>query len=136
MMASGYRSVLLAAAAALALTLAAPLAAQSVETVRFAAGNDNAAVEGSVKGDAYRDYVLGARAGQTMAVSLSSKATAYFNVLAPGSDGTALYNGSLDGADASIELPADGDYTIRVYLMGEAKDAGYTVPFTLSMTVM
>jgi len=89
-----------------------------------------------VTGDAYRDYVLGAAAGQTMAVSLITDGTAYFNILPPGSDGAAIFVGSNDGMDASVELPDTGDYTIRVYLMGNDKDSGQTVPFTLSMTIM
>ena len=80
--------------------------AQSSERVNFAAGNDNAAVEASVTGDGYRDYVLGAAAGQTMGVSLVTDGTAYFNILPPGSDGKAIYIGSMDGPDASVTLPS------------------------------
>ena len=120
------------------LMLAAlPAAAQHRETVHFAAGNDNAAVEASVKGQENRDYVLGARAGQTMAVSLVPQGNAYFNILPPGSSGEAIYIGSINGNDATgVELPASGDYTVRVYLMGNDADTGKTVPFTLSMSVM
>ncbi len=120
-----------------ALLLAAlPALAQQSETVHFAAGNDNASVQSSVTGDAYRDYVLGASAGQTMAVSLSAKGSAYFNVMAPGSTGEAIYIGSLDGNDATgVKLAASGDYTVRVYLMGNDASTGKTVPFTLSMSV-
>ncbi len=112
-------------------------AAQSSQTVQFTGGNDNAAVVASVEGQQYRDYVLGARKGQSMGVSLSAQGSAYFNILAPGNDGTALYNSSIDGNDATgIALPADGEYVVRVYLMGNDADAGKTVPFTLSMTIM
>ncbi|HRW15401.1 MAG: hypothetical protein KDJ78_12935 [Rhodobacteraceae bacterium] len=136
-MASVCRTFRLGAVTALALVLASGMVlAQSSERVRFAAGNDNAAVEAEVTGDAYRDYVLGAAAGQTMAVSLITDGTAYFNILPPGSDGAAIFVGSNDGMDASVELPDTGDYTIRVYLMGNDKDSGQTVPFTLSMTIM
>jgi hypothetical protein len=116
---------------------ASHLAAQSREEVHFTAGNDNAAVEASVTGQEYKDYVLGASAGQTMGVSLITDGTAYFNILAPEGEAVpAIYVGSMDGNDASVELPEDGDYTIRVYLMGNDKDSGATVPFTLSMTIM
>jgi hypothetical protein len=89
-----------------------------------------------VTGHGYRDYLLGAAAGQTMGVSLITDGTAYFNILPPGGDGVAIYNGSMDGLDASVRLPSDGDYTIRVYLLGDDRDSGRTVPFTLSMTIM
>jgi hypothetical protein len=124
-------------ASAFAILLLSGIAlAQSSERVNFAAGNDNAAVEAEVTGNDYRDYVLGAAAGQTMGVSLITDGTAYFNILPPDSDGEAIYIGSIDGNDASVKLPAAGDYTIRVYLMGNDKDSGQTVPFTLSMTIM
>jgi hypothetical protein len=123
-------------AAALAALPMTSLHAQSVERVHFAAGNDNAAVEGKVTGHDYRDYVLGAKAGQKMSVSLITEGTAYFNILPPGSDGVSIYTGSMDGNDATVTLPESGDYTIRVYLMGNDKDSGQTVPYTLSMTIM
>jgi len=116
--------------------LAIPAMSQSRETVHFASGNDNAAVDASIKGHEYRDYILGARGGQTMSVSLITKGTAYFNILPPGSNDVAIYNSSINGNDATIKLPKDGNYTIRVYLMGNDKDAGKTVKYTLSMTIM
>lgn len=123
--------------AGMLVSMSVPSLAQSVERVQFTQGNDNAAVEAEVTGDGYKDYVLGAAQGQTMGVSLSAgTAAAYFNILPPGSDGEAIFIGSRDGTDASVVLPADGDYTIRVYLMGDAKDSGATVPFTLSMTIL
>lgn len=132
-----------ALALALGLALLAPAATgQTQERVRFEAGNDNAAIEGSVTGDGYVDYLLGARAGQTMAVSLipgesSGFGTVYFNVLPPGSTGEAIYNGSLDGLDATgIALPADGDYVIRVYQMGDDADSGATTAYTISVGIL
>lgn len=116
--------------------LVTPTLAQSTERVQFAQGNDNAAIEASVKGREYRDYLLGARAGQSMSVSLITDGSAFFNILPPGSDGAAIFNGSTNGKDATIKLPTDGDYIIRVYLMGNDRDTNKTVPFMLSMTIM
>lgn len=120
------------------VTAQAPLAiAQESHRVQFAKGNDNAYVEGVVVGDTYVDYILGARAGQTMGVSLITEGNAYFNILPPGSSGEAIYIGSINGPDAiGVKLPANGDYRIRVYLMGNAADTGARVPFGLSMTIM
>ena len=125
-------------ASMLVLAAALPALAQTRERVQFDRGNDNAALEATVTGDEYRDYILGARAEQTMGVSIIQQGdgTAYFNVLPPGSDGAAIYIGSIHGPDASVELPQDGDYSIRVYLMGDDRDSGRTVPFMLSMTIM
>lgn len=130
------RTLLTLAAGVFALFIGGAALAQNAERVNFASGNDNAAVEASVTGDGDRDYILGAVAGQTMSVSLSSEGNAYFNILPPGSQGEAIFNGSIDGQNATLELPADGDYTIRVYLMGGDAENGRTVPFTLSMTIM
>lgn len=111
--------------------------AQTRERVKFAKGNDNTAVNGTIKGDGYHDYLLGAKAGQSMGVSLITEGSAYFNILPPGSDGEAIYNSSVMGNDAtSVVLPKSGDYTIRVYLMGADADEGATVPYTVSMTIM
>lgn len=110
--------------------------AQTSQRVAFARGNDNASVKGTVTGRQYRDYVVGARAGQRMGVSMITKGNAYFNILPPRSD-EAIYNSSSDGNDATgITLPANGDYRIRVYLMGAAMRATRPVPYQLSIMVM
>ena len=78
------------------------------------------------------DYVIRASAGQTMTVDFKAgKGAAYFNVLPPGSTGEAIFVGSSEGNHFKGELPSDGDYTIRVYLMGGAKDSGKPVNYTL-----
>jgi hypothetical protein len=114
----------IAAVAALAIALGTPAAAQSTANVRFERGADHAVLHGTVSGNDYFDYLLRARAGQTMAVNLRVTGTngdgnAYVNILPPGSDGLAIYNGSAssDGS-GSVKLPDDGEYRIRVYLMG------------------
>jgi hypothetical protein len=118
--------------------VAIPLAAAQESTrVKFSAGNDNAAVEGVVKGNAYHDYLLGAKAGQNMSVSLITQGSASFNILPPGSNDVAIYNSSVNGNDATgIALLADGDYKIRVYLMGNDKDTGKTVKYMVSVVIM
>jgi hypothetical protein len=116
--------------------------AQSTSRVAFEAGNDNAAIDGTVTGDEYVDYLLGASAGQMMGVSLmvnqsDGNGTVYFNILPPGSSGEAIYNSSSLGNDAvNVPLPADGDYTIRVYQMGNDEDTGKTSEFTISVMIM
>lgn len=124
-------------AAATALVLPSAISAQERHTVQFSKGNDNGYVEGMVVGDGYVDYLLGARTGQSMAVSLITDGNAYFNILPPGGSGEAIYNSSINGNDATgVRLPANGNYTIRVYLLGAAADSGARVPFGLSMSIM
>jgi hypothetical protein len=119
-----------------AASLSLPAFAQSRERVKFQKGNDNAYVEGSIRGDGYHDYILGAKKGQRMGVSLISE-QAYFNILPPGSAGEAIYNSSTNGNDATnVVLPATGDYTIRVYQMGAAADGGVKTSYGLSVSIM
>lgn len=124
----------------LATLLSAPVFAQTSIPVQFERGADSATLSGSIIGDEYVDYVLGARGGQMMNVGLSvdgsnGSGAVFFNVLPPGSDGVAIYNSSIDGNDAFIELPQNGDYTIRVYHMGNDRDAGRTSGFVVGVGI-
>lgn len=113
---------------------------QSVSEVQFAPGASSAEVDGSITGDEYADFVLGAKAGQTMNAALtigesSGNGTAYFNILPPGSDNVAIYIGSSEGNEAEVALPADGDYKVRVYQMGDDRDSGKTTGFTIAVGI-
>ncbi|HET6552929.1 MAG TPA: hypothetical protein VFG49_05255 [Dyella sp.] len=81
------------------------------------------------------DYVLGARAGQTLVVTLKAPAGVYFNVLPPdGQD--ALTNTSITGdAQWSGALPRDGNYVVRVYQMRAASRQGKNPSFTITLAV-
>ena len=133
------RKILLAAS--LLAFAAAPALAQMVADVKFQPGNYGTMVSGTIKGGEYFDYKLGAKAGQEMFVELKVDSTngdgsAFFNILPPGSDGVAIFNGSTsaDGT-AKIQLPKDGTYTIRVYLMGNDKDAGKTGGYNVDISI-
>ena len=114
--------------------------AQKTAEVQFQAGNYGTMVSGNVSGDEYFDYRLGAKAGQEMFADLQVSDTngngvIYFNILPPGSTGVAIYNGSIDGNTARIKLLEDGEYTIRVYLMGNDRDTGKTVGYNLDLSI-
>ena len=114
------RTFLICFFAALALP-APPSFAQSdivKRPVQFAAGKTGTTIKGNVTGDQTVDYTLRAAAGQTMTVKLAGGSTVYHNVLPPGSTGEALFVGSRDGNVSTTQLPASGEYTIRVYPMG------------------
>jgi hypothetical protein len=122
------------------LMLASFASAQESSEVRFAPGNYGTMLSGSVTGRDYLDYTLAARAGQEMFVELTvarsdGYGTAYFNILPPGEEFVAIYNGSMDGTTARIDLPETGSYTIRVYLMGNDRDTGATVDFNLDLSI-
>lgn len=126
----------------LAVGMVLPVHAQQSSRVQFERGNDNAAVSGTITGREYRDYILRAGAGQRMSAALSVESTnghgsAFFNILPPGSDNVAIFNSSTSENNyGDVRLPEDGDYRIRVYLMGNDQDTGKTVGYTLSVTIM
>lgn len=104
------------------------------EQVQFQKGTSGATVKGSIKGRQGIDYRVRAAAGQTMDVTLkASKTSAYFNVLA--TDDTPLFVGSVSGNQFSGLLPKDGEYTIRVYLMGNAASSNQAADFTLDIDI-
>jgi hypothetical protein len=112
------------------------LTAEAAKQIAFGKGKSSASVSGKVKGSDDVDYVIRASAGQTMTVDFKAgKGAAYFNVLPPGSTGEAIFVGSSEGNHFKAALPSDGDYTIRVYLMGGAKDSDKPVNYTLKVGI-
>jgi hypothetical protein len=127
-------TIMLAAIAALAIASAAT--AQQQIPVQFAKGTSTATIAGTITGDVYRDYLVAARAGQTLAVSMkTSNPSAYFNVLPPGSQGEASFIGSTEGNSHKGPIAADGDTAIRVYLMRSAGRRGESSNYTLTVGV-
>jgi len=130
----------LAAALALAaaIPLAAPAAADDIRTerVRFAPGATSAVIETSIKGRATVDYLLGARAGQYMNVSMATDNGAnYFNILAPGETEVAIFNGSFHENQFEGVLTESGDYRVRVYLMRSAARRNEVGNYRLEMII-
>lgn len=107
-----------------------------VKRVHFAAGASSATIKGSLAGYQTIDYRLGAKAGQTMTVTLKTNNTAnYFNLLAPGETDVALFIGSSSGNHFHGSLPADGDYTVRVYLMRSAARRNEKANYALAVGI-
>ena len=114
------------------------LAADAIETkpIHFAKGTSSATVEDSLKGAQIVDYKLGAKAGQTMSVLLKTSNLAnYFNVLPPGSRDVAIFTGSTSGNEWTGPLPADGEYTVRVYLMCSAARRNEVANYRLTVGI-
>jgi hypothetical protein len=104
--------------------------------LQFAKGASSATVTDSLTGEKTIDYKLRAKAGQTMSVTLkTSNAANYFNVLPPGSRDVALFVGSTSGNEWTGPLPADGEYTIRVYLMRSAARRNEAAKYTLTVGI-
>lgn len=123
---------------ALVAASSSALAADGIESrpLQFAKGTSSATVKGSLKGDTIIDYKLRAKAGQNMSVTLkTSNGANYFNVLPPGSSGEAIFTGSTSGNEWTGPLPADGEYTVRVYLMRSAARRSETADYTLTVGI-
>jgi hypothetical protein len=107
-----------------------------VKPVHFAAGASSATVKGALVGDKIIDYRLGAKAGQTMTVTLKTNNGAnYFNLIAPGETDVAFFVGSTSGNRFHGALPANGDYTVRVYLMRSAARRNEKANYTLTVGI-
>jgi hypothetical protein len=125
----------------LALITASFSSAQAADDIRtqrvqFAKGATSATVEGTIKGYETVDYLLRAAQGQSMNVSMATDNTAsYFNILAPGETEVAFFNGSMSENQFEGQLPATGDYRIRVYMMRSAARRNEVANYRLEMIV-
>jgi hypothetical protein len=107
--------------------------AQTKVRVRFAKGANSATVKGRVSGYNYVDYIVGAKAGQTMSVAAQSKSNFLQFVIfdqnmenVEGASGVTDWNG---------ELASSGNYTIRVLLpRAEARRKG-TANYNLTISI-
>jgi len=131
------RMKLYAAVLGLALLSVPAMAKDKIVTkqVHFKKGTSGATMKGSVKGYDTVLYKLGAKAGQHMRVSIESK-HANFNIYAPGKGmgDRALFVGE-PGIPYTGNLPANGTYTISVYLMRNEARRGTNAPFTLHVEI-
>jgi len=106
------------------------------ERVQFKKGATTATIKGHIKGYETVDYLLGAKAGQHMNVSLATKHGAtYFNILAPGENEVAMFNASVSQIQYEGALPASGDYKIRVYMMRSAARRNEAASYTLTVGI-
>jgi hypothetical protein len=115
------------------ICLGSVAAAQQPIPVTFARGQSSTALTGTIKGDESRNYVVDARAGQTLTVTLkSTRGSAEMNVWLPNGD-TALSVGSPDPYRFNKVLPASGRYRIQTYQMRAAARRGETASYTLTI---
>ena len=108
-----------------------PSAGHRVERVSMSPVAGPTTITGSLKGREYVDYRVYAGAGQILTVSMTaSNGQNHFNIHPPGTD-VSMHTGSLAGRYARRILAADGEYTIRVYLMRAAERRGEDSRYTL-----
>lgn len=93
--------------------------------VRFARGRTSTTIHNSVLRGTRDNYIVGARAGQTMIVHITAREkNAVFDITTPGSEVLAR-----EATDWSGRLPENGDYMISVG--GTRGNASYTLELTI-----
>jgi hypothetical protein len=105
------------------------------ETVALTAGKPAHNIKGKIKGYATAEYMLTGKAGQTLSVKLkTNQPSNYFNIRQAGQD-EALFVGSTSGNTYQAKLPADGQYTVQVYLMRNAARRNAVASYSLEMSL-
>lgn len=103
------------------------------ETVTLTAGKPALSIQGKIQGYATAEYTLTGKAGQTLSVKLkTNQASNYFNIRQAGQD-EALFTGASGGNTFQAKLPADGAYTVQVYLMRNAARRHAVAAYTLAL---
>src|SRR5437868_14377151 len=109
------KKVLVLSVSALIFLFSFNISAQTKQRVSFAKGASDSTVSGTVRSYAYRDYIVGARAGQTISAKLTSNNTfTVLTIFMPGGDNL---EDATEMDEFSGELPSSGDYVIRVGMM-------------------
>lgn len=104
--------------------------------ISFAKGTTATQLRGTVQGGGDVDHTLSAHAGQTLAVTLRApNPSLYFNINPPGSANASMFIGNQQGEKATVMLPADGTYVVRVYLMRNAARRHERAAYTLDVAV-
>ncbi|HEX8772511.1 MAG TPA: hypothetical protein VF735_02830 [Pyrinomonadaceae bacterium] len=109
-------------------TLAAPAQSDRTRRVRFARGRTTTVIKDAVVRGTRDRYILGARAGQTLIVHITSlENNAVFDIYGRG--GKRVLDGAQETTDWTGELPRSGDYVIEVG--GTRGNASYTLEVTI-----
>ena len=122
-------------AAALATTFVVSRPASAQQPLYWGPGEDTAVVKGSVTGDQFADYSFAAKRGTSMDVQLNSADLSLcFNII----DRNSSVAIDVDPPPREVRswsgtIPASGEYRIRLYLMGAARDENKTGRFTMTV---
>jgi hypothetical protein len=133
------KSILFSIAIVLALISYSSFADDSRdEKIQFLPNTTSTTIKESITGYETVNYQLDAKAGQLMEVDLKTDNTAtYFNIFVPGKGpgDQAMYIGSIKGGQFEGKLPADGKYTVQVYMMRSAARRNETANYTLDISI-
>lgn len=114
--------------------------AQIIEKpVTFKKGSYGTVLKGSFKGYDTVHYTVYAKAGQTLALELSSPNNlAEVNVFAPGDRpgiAEAISRSSIEGGSLELALNETGAYTIQVYQMRNSARRGQTANYSIDLKI-
>ena len=129
-----YRNLAWAVTILMLVVLPLSIFAQGApQRVRFQTGHSSATLKGKIVGFDTKDYIVGARAGQAMAVRLtSSNPSTYFVIYSINGRATDMN----ETTEWSENLSESGDYLIRVFMMrSAARRKGAAANFTLSISI-
>jgi hypothetical protein len=106
-----------------------------IQQVVYKSGHGSVQFKQSIKGYKTAEYTFSGKAGQMLTVGFkSANLSAAFNLATKGAD-YALFNGSVMGNHFLGSLPADGDYTVQVYLMRSAARRDEVANYEISLTL-
>ncbi|MEG3440291.1 hypothetical protein V0288_24400 [Pannus brasiliensis CCIBt3594] len=109
------------------------------QRIQFQRGQSGTTLQGKIKGDGSVDYLINARAGQTMKVQLNTdNGGNYFNIFEPGKvpgRDAALFIGETNDNQFEGKLPTTGDYRIQVFLMRSAARRNETANYKLQIEI-
>lgn len=128
-----HKGIFLTACLAALAAFAVPQKVTEIRLTKAGTGS----VSGQLKGRSYADHRVSLKAGVRLHVSFEkSTASCFFNVLPPGSTGEAMHIGSLHSSQvADLVAPIAGVYTVRTYLMGDAKSGSKTQAYLMKVKV-
>lgn len=98
-----------------------------VRRVNFARGRTTAVLQGTIRRGVSHDYLLKARARQSMTVHLASRGDVGFEILTPSGESLSDYTRDWTG-----DLPQSGDYRINVLPPTQTNAAA---SYTLEVTI-
>jgi hypothetical protein len=111
-------------------TTALPMQGTPVRRVRFPRGRTTVVLRGSIVNDGMNQYLLSARADQTMSVHITSpRNRAKFDVYPRNNRSALVSSGAEDTTDWEGKLPKSGDYIISAYSVGS--NTSYTLEVTI-----
>jgi len=108
------------------------------ENVQFAPNTSSTSIKETITGYETVNYRLDAKAGQLMEVDLKTDNTAnYFNIFVPGKGpgDEAMFIGSNKGNHYEGTVPADGKYTVQVYLIRSAARRNEKANYSLEISI-